>query len=391
VATADDPDRILRVLVRLTSELDRRAAKDDNSSDPHVVLVVNDVGALLRTLELGGEYEPGREMLDRIVSSGPLQGITVVMSATGEHGAPARMLGQFQQRIVLHLDDRGAYRTLDISSARIPIQAVGRAITVPDLVEIQIASIPDLTAAVAERAERAEGADSPPRPFTIARTPNTVFLDELSKATELQQDTWRLPVGLETRTLEPGVLHLPAPAGALILGDAGAGKSTVLTNLARCALRIGADVDIHAIASTWSPLLLLPRLTSATTLAGIDKWAAEFFDRTDRSRLVLIDDADRLDGEVFERLANLSDPRLVVVVAGRTRVLELPSHWTTPLRGSRSAVILRPLAGDGAIFGLNLRVTSAHPGLGRGLLVNGDSVTPVLLPGPSDDADGGAP
>jgi DNA segregation ATPase FtsK/SpoIIIE, S-DNA-T family len=183
------------------------------------------------------------------------------------------------------------------------------------------------------------------------------------------------------------VLHLQAPAGALILGDAGAGKSTVLTNLARCALNIGAEVDIHAIASTWSPLLLLPRLTSATTLAGIDKWAAEFFDRTERSRLVLIDDADRLEGEVFERLADLSDPRLVVVVAGRTRVLEHPAHWTAPLRRSRSALILRPLAGDGAMFGLQLRVTSVHPGMGRGLLVADDSVTPVILPGPTDETE----
>ena len=218
-----------------------------------------------------------------------------------------------------------------------------------------------------------------------------MYLDELGKATEFLHDTWRLPVGLETRSLEPAVLHLQAPAGALILGDAGAGKSTLLMNLARCALGAGADADIHAIAATWSPLLLLARLTSATTLAGIDRWAGEFFDRTDRSRLVFIDDSDRLDGPVFERLASLSDPGLVVVVAGRTRVLELPTHWSAPLRRLRSAVILRPLADDGAMFGLNLRVTSAHPGLGRALLVHGDTTTPVLLAAPSEEADGGTP
>jgi hypothetical protein len=253
------------------------------------VLVVNDIGALLRTLELGGEYEPGREMLDHLASGGPARGITLLMSSTGEHGAPARLLGQFQQRIVLHLDDRVSYRALDVVSARIPMQTPGRAITVPDLVEIQIATIADLEAAVNARSKRPSGSR---RSVAIARTPDEVYLDEISKSTEFQHDTWRLPVGLDTRTLEPGVLHLQAPAGALILGDAGAGKSTVLTNLARCAINIGAEVDIHAIASTWSPLLLLPRLTSATTLAGLDKWAAEFFDRADRARLVLIDDPD---------------------------------------------------------------------------------------------------
>jgi hypothetical protein len=82
---------------------------------------------------------------------------------------------------------------------------------------------------------------------------------------------------------------------------------------------------------------------------------------------------------VFERLAALDDPRLVVIAAGRTRELELPGHWTAPLRRSRAAVILRPLAGDGAMFGLHLRVSSSHPAVGRGLLIDDDRTTPVLL------------
>jgi hypothetical protein len=181
------------------------------------------------------------------------------------------------------------------------------------------------------------------------------------------------------------VLLLDAPAGALILGDAGTGKSTVLTNIARCALEAHAHGDIHAIASTRSPLLHLAGLTTATTVADIDQWAAKFFKKTKKSRLVLVDDADRLDGEVLERLAALEDPHLVVIAAGRTRDLEVPGHWTAPLRRSRAAVILRPLAGDGAMFGLHLRVTSSHPAVGRGLLIDDDKTTPVLLGSPVDE------
>jgi hypothetical protein len=214
-----------------------------------------------------------------------------------------------------------------------------------------------------------------------------VVLEEFSTATQHHDRRWSLPIGLDARTLQPAVLQLDAPAGGLILGDAGTGKSTVLTNIARCALDAGGGVDIHAIASTWSPLLLLPRLTSATTLAGLDKWAAEFFATADRPRLVLVDDADRLDGEVFERLAALDDDRLVVIAAGRTRSLEVPGHWTAPLRRSRAAVILRPLAGDGAMFGLHLRVTSSHPAVGRGLLIDDDTTTPVLLGAPSETTE----
>ena len=294
------------------------------------------------------------------------------------------MLGQFQQRIILHLDDRSAYRTLGIDPGRIPVQAPGRAITLPDLVEIQIGSIADLNAAVEQRLDRPV---TEAGPAGVPRTPDSVTLAHVATAAEHRDGTWLLPVGVDTRSLQPALLHLQAPAAAMVLGDAGTGKSTVLTNLARCALGIGAGVDIHAIASTWSPMLLLPRLTSATTLAGIDKWAAEFFATTDRDRLVLVDDADRLEGEVFERLAALSDPRLVVIVAGRTRDLEIPTHWTAPLRRSRAAVILRPLAGDGAMFGLHLRVTTSHSGMGRGLLIDDDRTTPVLLAGPVDDTE----
>jgi S-DNA-T family DNA segregation ATPase FtsK/SpoIIIE len=384
VAPSEDPDRIVRVLVRLSDELEQRASSDRAPTGAHIVLVVNDVGLLLRALDSGGEFEHGRDMLERIVSNGPLHGITTLITAASENAAPARMLGQFQQRIILHLDDRGAYRALGIEAGRIPPQAPGRAITLPDLVEIQIATIKDLAAATEQRQQRGDAALGP---AAVQRTPDRVDLADFIDATEYADDRWRLPVGLDARSLEPAVLHLHAPCAALVLGDSGTGKSTVITNLARCALAAGVGVDIHAIASTWNQLVLLPGLTSATTLAGIDTWATEFFDDGDRPRLVFIDDADRLGGPVFERLAALDDPRSIVIAAGRTRELELPSHWTAPLRRSRTALILRPLAGDGAMFGLHLRVTSSHPAIGRGLLIDDDTTIPVLVGSPAASAD----
>jgi len=379
VATNDDPDRIVRVLARVAEEVDARSARGLSAGDPTIVLVVNDVSSLLRTLEPGGEHEQGRDLLEQIVSSGPLNGITTVMTTVGEHAAPPRLLGQFQQRILLHLDDRGAYRTMGVEPGRIPPQIAGRAITLPDLVEIQIASVNDVGAAVAERLA---GPDEPPGPDPVPRTPANVELAEFVGATRYDNHQWSLPVGLDARSLAPAALPLKRPGGALVLGDAGSGKSTMLANLARCALSAGADVDIHAIASTWSPLLLLEGLTSATTLAGIDKWAAEFFEHTGRPRLVFIDDADRLEGNVFERLTAVEDPLQFVIAGGRTRDLESSGHWTAPIRRSRAAVILRPLAGDGAMFGLHLRLMSSHPAIGRGLLIDDDVTTPVLVGAP---------
>lgn len=385
VATNDDPDRIMRVLVRVGAELDARVA--DTRSRPHVVVFVDDVVGMQRTLEQCGELDQGRDLLERVVGKGSAHGITAVVTCMSEHGVSPRLLPQFQQRIVLHLGDRSAYRAFELDPSRIPGEAPGRAISVPDLVEVQLATLTDLPALVADRSAHSNGMIGP---AGVPHTPRLVPVDDLCKAADVTDGLWRLPVGLDTRSLDVALLRVRPPAGALVLGDAGTGKSTVLTNIARCVSSLDRGVDVHAIASTWSSLTLLPHLASATTLAGIDKWAAEFFASSDRDRLVLVDDADRLDGPVFERLAELDDPRLVLIAAGRTRVLELPTHWTAPLRRSRAAILLRPLPRDAAMFGLYLRATSNLPGAGRGLLIDDDTVTPVLLASPADPVEEGS-
>src|SRR3954447_10847687 len=161
------------------------------------------------------------------------------MTIVGEHAAPSRLLGQFQQRIVLHLDDRSVYRAMGVEPGRIPPQITGRAITVPELVEIQIASVADISAAVADRRDTH---DEPHGPAPVAHTPATVSLTAFSHDTRYHDGRWNLPVGLDARSLQPAALRLERPGGALVLGDAGTGKSTLLANLARCALSAGGDV-----------------------------------------------------------------------------------------------------------------------------------------------------
>ena len=198
------------------------------------MLVVNDIGSLLRSLELGGEFEQGRELLERIVSNGPLHGITTVMSSASEHAAPARMLGQFQQRIILHLDDRGAYRALGIEPVASPCRSPGRAITLPDLVEIQIGI--DRRSRRGSR-ERASASDGPHGPAIVARTPDSVVALGVRRARpSTRNDGGACRSGSTPARCSRRSLQVHGPGGALILGDAGTGKSTVLTNIARCAL-----------------------------------------------------------------------------------------------------------------------------------------------------------
>ena len=78
VATPDDFDRMLRVLVHIDAEVQRRSAGAPHPSDPHIVLVVNDVGSLMRGLELDGEFEHGSDLVERIVGNGSANGITAL-------------------------------------------------------------------------------------------------------------------------------------------------------------------------------------------------------------------------------------------------------------------------------------------------------------------------
>jgi hypothetical protein len=139
---------------------------------------------------------------------------------------------------------------------------------------------------------------------------------------------------------------------------------------------------VYVVAATSGPLLTLPGLAGATTLLGIEQWATQLLQDTGRPRLVLIDDADRTGDAILERLAKLDDPGITVIVAGRTRQLASDDHWTAPIRRQRRGVMVRPVASDGIVFGLQLQLNAAQLRAGRGLLVDQDTCTPILIATP---------
>ncbi len=378
VVASDDAERLQRLLTHLDADLDQRLA-GSTAGRTHQVLVVDDISVLTRALDLGDADSRGLDTVERLVAHGSRAGVSVLVTSGSDAGVPASLLRHFGSRVVLQLDDRRAYRALGVDGGRIPIQTRGRAITMPEQVETQIASLDDLASAVTTSAERPPLL-SPPLP--VPATPTTVSLDTIIDAVAFDGHNWRLPLGINTLTLAPIALHVPRGGGAMIAGDIGTGKSLLLATLACGALRLGDDVAVYVAAATSGPLLALPGLAGATTLLGIEQWATQLFEDTGRPRLVLIDDADRAGDAVLERLAALDDPGITVIVAGRTRQLAADDHWTSPIRSQRRGVIVRPLASDGIIFGLQLRLTTTHLGEGRGLLVDHDSGTPILIATP---------
>lgn len=381
----DDPDRVLRLLGYLDAEVDRRAAVHDGTHGPTIVLLINDVAALLRHFESGGDMELGGKMLSRIIEVGPRHGMSTVVSAAGESGVPPEILAEFPGRALLSLDDRAEYRSFAVEPARIPSSVAGRAITLPEQIEIQLASLGGLEPAIqavldlgGKAAAGADGSDVP-RAARIAPTPESIGFADVIGAAGHDDHGWLLPIGLHAHTLQPLAMPLSRGDAALIVGEAGTGKAAVLEVVARAVLQTRGEALVHAIAAARRPYFELAGLTSAGTGADIGAVVDEVLRHPSHEQIVIVDDAGLPDDVALRRLAQAAGGAISIIVAGRARRLDEPDHWSAPLRRFRTGVLLRPLAGDGSVFGLQVSTSASQTLPNRGLLVHHGTTTPVLL------------
>ena len=82
-----DGQRVDRLLRRLDAEIDRRAT-DRSDADPMILLLIDGVGALRRSLDTIDRLAL-LALLDRILEAGPAAGITTCCSTDGTHGRRA--------------------------------------------------------------------------------------------------------------------------------------------------------------------------------------------------------------------------------------------------------------------------------------------------------------
>ncbi|MGB8859314.1 MAG: FtsK/SpoIIIE domain-containing protein [Ilumatobacteraceae bacterium] len=379
VAT-DDPDRVVRLLSHLGDEVDRRSADADQPPAPHLVLMVDDLGALLRELEFGGGIagEPalGYTLLSKIIADGPSRGVSTVMTAAGEAAAPSEMLGQFHSRLMLGLDDQADYSATFIEPSHSRGSLAGRAIALPGRVEVQLAVVSDLAAAVSSLQAAAVVV---PTHDLIPLTPTSIRLADIIDGARHDEVGWTVPIGLEARSLRSLTMTLPVGEGALIVGDAGTGRSALLEVVTRGIIRAKGAVEVHALARAHRPLLDLCGLARTATAAEVGALVDAVLSNADREQVIIVDDTDLPDDPALHRLAAAAGGVLSIVVAGRARWLDDPGHWTAPLRRFRTGVLLRPLAGDGVVFGLQISSSATQTRRNRALLVQHGATTPVLL------------
>lgn len=385
VATIDDLPRLARVVHHLVTELERRrrlagragGPADVLTTEPAITLLVDNVGALRQVIDADRELELVWRGLELIVRDGRGLGIGTVLAASHERAVPAAMAAQIPDRLVMRLGDRMAYSSFGIRGADVPAMTPGRALVPEGAVELQVASpSADLAAAVARLA-----GPSPRRPpVRVDPLPDHVELD-LAAATRTTSGV-SVPVGLDLRTATTRRVVLELGTSWLVLGPARSGRSSVLLALAQAVAAADATITRFSVAPRATPLADTELTIRPSGPGGVAAWVDAVLSCPGPA-VVLVDDADRLDGPSFARLAATRRDDVAFAVAATSDGVRPLTHWTRPLLRSRNGLLLAPVPIDGDLLRVQLPARLPPAEAGRGLLVEDGQVVPVLVARPA--------
>ncbi len=374
VITLEEPERIAWLARLLGDEIDRRGARAELSSEPLIVVMIDNLGNLRQVLEDRADLDGTWSELERVVRDGHALGVCALITADRERAVPSWLATQIPARLVMRLGDRFAYAGFGFRSAEVPRFVAGRALRPDDKLEVQIVEPP--TALAAAIAELALEPAIDTKPLLLAQLPSSMTIAEITDHSVADEHALAIPIGLDTRTGGYAVAHLPFGENSFVTGVSGSGRSSVLVAIAAGVDTIEPRIPIFAVAPRGGPLTEV-ETDRPSTPDDVAPWVERIASTSGR-RVVLVDDADQLAGPSFERLASLRDSDLIIVVAGANENLRSPDHWTSPLRRFRHGVLLRPAPDDGDLIqvplGPRLPPFAAH----RGYLVNHGEIVPIL-------------
>jgi S-DNA-T family DNA segregation ATPase FtsK/SpoIIIE len=384
VVRLDDGERLARLVRHLVNEVERRRRRAVElggparvvEAEPAVTLLIDNVGALRQFLDDRRDLAEVWPAVELVIRDGRALGVCAVLTATQERAIPTTISAQIPTRLVMRLADQMAYTSFGLRAADVPTFVPGRALTITDRTELQIAQPPpSLASAVGEITEPA-GARPPTR---VDPLPATVELADLLPFSRRSGGRLHLPVGLDLRDVKPAALVVEPGSAAFVTGPSRSGRSTVLANVAAAVHRADPDVVVFSVAPRAGPLHSVPTIDHrASTPVEVAGWVDTILG-THGPRLVLIDDADRLGGPSFDRLVTAQDDDLSFVIAGRPDSLRLVSHWTRPLQQTRTGVLLRPTPLDGELLRVPLPTRLPRFAVGRGFLVNDGELVPLMV------------
>ncbi|MFD0417424.1 FtsK/SpoIIIE domain-containing protein [Streptomyces sp. NPDC127108] len=415
IVTRDQPDRVRRLLDRLSAEISRRqqflaleglsSAAEQRATAapadrlPWMVLLVDNWEGYVAALE---SIDYGRlvDMIVKIFREGAAVGVKVVMTAD-RSGFSGQISPSFADKLILRLTDANEYSLAGLSAREVPKEMPsGRALRLTDhgVQESQIALLaPDPSgqaqvAALREIAQEAQRRHPTPsrdrRPLRVDELPMRITLEQtrsLDPAFVPPSPLWALfcvggdelePIGIDLEESGPGFV---------IAGPPKSGRSTALLVAARTLL--ASQVPLILVTPRRSPLRSLEGeagVLGVLTADSSERDLKDLVERADGKYAVVADDADMLydgplDRPLEEVAQNGRDGGIAVIAAGATDTLSSQYRgFVVEARRSRQGLILAPQsASDGELFNVRVPTGSGGGPTGRGILVRGGQMMPV--------------
>jgi S-DNA-T family DNA segregation ATPase FtsK/SpoIIIE len=408
VVTAAEPDRVERLLGRLTAELsartrmlaagghgdlaEYRAAQPPDRRPPFLLVFVDKYDAFLTALE---HIDGGRLLgeLQRLIRDGLATGIRVV--ATGDRTLlTGRLGGLVEQKLVLRMADRTDFALAGLHSRAIPRDMPnGRGFLLPGGDLLQVASLSAQGQGAAENqalrdlARRAATGTS--RPFRVDPLPMTISMTD---ALRLPGDGPGLLAGVGGDELSQ--IRVESP-GLLVIGPPGSGRSTALAIQAASLTRAGTPLVLvtprrSSLTGRLDPVLL--HLT-ATDADAVDRLTAALAGVTEAA--IVVDDAELLTDTPLGNELTACCRR--IRDSGHRLLASAAADGSFGLRGlvpelakTKCGLVLAPASTtDGSVLGARLPASVFAPGVTlRGALIHHGRITAVQVPAwPDDPAD----
>ena len=369
-----DRARQRRLVRRLGDELrDRRRGPD--GAHPAIVLLVDDVGSLLRAWD-----DPLDDVLDRLgelVADGTASGVHVVLAAERLGAVPVSWQAAAVQRWLFRAAD-----PFEHAGHAVPAGPPGRVTALPSGHLGQVAR-PDAGLAAAVDGATAPWPDGWARPAPVGELPARVHAGDLHGAARLDAWPWALPVGIGEHHLAPVGWTLHGGDAVLVAGPRRSGRSTVLAGLA-ATVAAGGGPAVVVVAPDRSPLA---RVDGPFERLPAPAAAAEVRALLERPRpvLLLVDDAELLpdDGHGLDALLAERPSRLVTVVAAAAEVVRSRyGHLARAVGRGGLGLLLQPDPDlDGDLLGVRLpRRAPVALTPGRGWLVGDRDLEVVQTP-----------
>jgi S-DNA-T family DNA segregation ATPase FtsK/SpoIIIE len=407
VVTLAEPDRIDRLLSRLSNELSQRSRSlsasgysdlaeyrasgaagqlgDRGQKPPYLLVLVDRYDAFVAAVE---HVDGGRLVgqLQRLVRDGLAAGIRVV--ATGDRSLlTGRLASQAENKIVLRMADPADYTLAGVSPRAVPRRMPnGRGLGLPggDLLQVAVlAGEPQGTAqnhALRDLAERIVEPQNPP--MRVDAVPMAVTYDQARRLPEIGEGAL-VGVGGD----ELAQVRVDAPS-FLVIGHPGTGRSTALAVQARSLADYGLPLALitprkSTLAEALDPGTIRVHLTSTDAEAARALAAA----LADGPVAIVADDADLLvDTPLAEEL--MSRYR-AIRDSGHRMLAATTADGATVFRGlvpelakRKCGLVLEPgSVADGGPFQARLPASVLASGMRlRGALIRGAVITPVQVP-----------